>query len=70
MFCSSLFLQHFLKTRRGSPVDNRLSIAEAPPIGKINPFSKIAVTLEPVMDLGALQDLESPKKLQHSLFND
>ena len=29
------------------------------PIGKINPFSKIAVTLEP--DLDSLQDFESPK---------
>ena len=33
------------------PVDNRPSTAEAPPIGKIHPFSKIAVTLEPVMRL-------------------
>ena len=31
------------------PVDNRTSTAEAPPIGKIHPFSKIAVTLEPVI---------------------
>ena len=31
------------------PVDNRPSTAEAPPIGKIHQFSKIAVTLEPVM---------------------
>ena len=31
------------------PVDNRASTAEAPPIGKINPFSKMAVTFEAVM---------------------
>ena len=31
------------------PVDNRPSTVEAPPIRKIHPFSKIAVTLEPVM---------------------
>ena len=30
-------------------VDNRPSTAEAPPIGKIHSFSKIAVTLEPLM---------------------
>ena len=36
------------------PVDNRPSTAEAPPIGKIHPFSKIAVTLEPVMQFGIL----------------
>ena len=34
------------------PVDNRPSTAEAPPIGKINPFSKITVTLEQVMQFG------------------
>ena len=33
------------------PVDNRPSIAEAPPIGKTHPFSKIAVILESVMQL-------------------
>ena len=37
------------KTRRGSPVDRRPSTAEAPPIGKIYPFSKMAVTFEPLM---------------------
>ena len=31
------------------PVDNRPSTAEALPIGKIQPFRKIAITLEPVM---------------------
>ena len=31
------------------PFDNRPSTTEAPPIGNINPFSKIAVTLEPVV---------------------
>ena len=40
------------KTRLGSPIDRRLSDDEAPPIGKIHPFSKLAVTLEPVMQLG------------------
>ena len=35
-----------------SPVDCRPSTAEAPPIGKIHPFSKIAVTVEPVMQFG------------------
>ena len=33
------------KTRRGSPVDRKLSIAEAPPIGKIYPFGKIVVVI-------------------------
>ena len=33
------------KTRRGSPVDRKLSIAEAPPIGKIHPFGKIVVVI-------------------------
>ena len=37
------------KLERVGPVDNRPSTAEAPPIGKINIFSKIAVTLEPVV---------------------
>ena len=37
------------ETRRGSPVDCRPSTAEAPPIGKIHPFSKMAVILEPVI---------------------
>ena len=39
------------KTRRGSPNDRRHPTAEAPPIGKIQPFSKITVTLEPVMQI-------------------
>ena len=34
------------------PVANRPSTAEAPPIGKIHPFSKIAVSLEPEMRFG------------------
>ena len=37
------------KTRRGSPVDRRPSTAEAPPKAKIHPFSKMAVTVEPLM---------------------
>ena len=37
------------QTRRGSPVDCRPSTAEAPPIGKIHPFSKMAVTFEPLI---------------------
>ena len=32
------------------PVDNRPSTAEAPPIGKIHPFSEIALTFEPVRE--------------------
>ena len=36
-------------TRRGSPVDRRPSAAEAPPVGKIDPFSKMTVTFEPLM---------------------
>ena len=31
------------------PVDNRPSTVETPPLGKIHPFSRITVTLEPVM---------------------
>ena len=37
------------KTRRGSPVDRRPSTAEAPPTGEIHPFSKMAVTFEPLI---------------------
>ena len=47
------FYRHFLinplKTRRGSSVDCRPSTAEASPIGKIHPSSKMAVTFEPLM---------------------
>ena len=38
-----------LNTKQGSLVDRRPSTAEAPPIGKIRPFSKMAVTFEPLM---------------------
>ena len=51
------------KTRRGSPVDRRPSTVEAPPVGKIHPFSKIALTLESVMWFDAHQDLEPYKRL-------
>ena len=37
------------ETRRGSLVDRRPSTAEAPPTGKIQPFSKMAVTFEPLI---------------------
>ena len=37
------------KTRRGSPVDRRPSPAEVSPIGQIFPFSKMAITFEPLM---------------------
>ena len=46
-----VFMERF-KSRRGSPVDCRPSTAEAPLIGKIHPFIKIDVTLEPVMQFG------------------
>ena len=39
----------YKKLDRVVPVDNRPSTAEAPSIGKIHTFSKIAVTLKPVM---------------------
>ena len=39
-----------LRTRQGSPVNRRPSTAEAPPIGKIRPFSELAVTFEPLME--------------------
>ena len=39
----------FEQARRCSPVDCRPSSDEPPPIGKINSFSKIAITLEPVV---------------------
>ena len=39
------------KTKRGRPVDRRPSTDEAQPTGKIHPLSKIAVSLEPVMQL-------------------
>ena len=38
-----------LETRRGNPFDRRPSTAEAPPIGKIHPFSKMSVTFEPLL---------------------
>ena len=41
-----------INTRRGSPIDSRPSPAETPPIGKIHAFSKIAVTLEPLVRFG------------------
>ena len=41
------------ETRRGSPVDRRPSTAEAPPIVKIHPFSKMAVTFEPLTGFDA-----------------
>ena len=37
-----------ITTRRGSPVGRRPSTAEALQISKINPFSKMAVTFEPL----------------------
>ena len=37
------------QTRRSSPVYRRPSTAEAPPIGKIHPFSKMSVTFEPLI---------------------
>ena len=40
-----------LLTRRGSPVDRRPSTAEAPPKGEIHPFSKMAITFEPLIGL-------------------
>ena len=43
---------------------------EAPPIGKIHPFRKIAVTFEPKRDFDALQDLYSLIKRQYSFFFD
>ena len=42
----------YLMPRRGSPVDCRPSTAETPQVGKIHPFSKIAVTSKPVMQFG------------------
>ena len=39
----------FKISRRGSPVDRRPSTAEAPPTGEIHPFSKMAVTFEPLI---------------------
>ena len=43
------FDQQQQKTRRGSPIDRRPSTAEAPPIGEIGPFSKMALTFEPLI---------------------
>ena len=54
------------KTRRGSPVDRRPSTAEDPPIGKINPLSKMAVIIEPLMWFWC--PLESSWSLWYSLF--
>ena len=49
------------KTRWCSPVYNSPSTAKAPPIGKIRPFSIIAVTLEPVMQFGCPLRFKIPK---------
>ena len=46
---STMLLCHVVQTRRGSPVDRRPSTAEAPPIGKLYPFSKMAIAFEPLM---------------------
>ena len=43
---------------------------EAPPIGKIHPFSKIAVTFEPLMGFDALQDFESSWSLWYVEVSD
>ena len=45
------FVDLDLKLDGVGPIDNRPSTAEAPPIGKIHAFSKIAVTHDPVMQL-------------------
>ena len=46
------YIQNSGKLDRVGPVDRRPSTDEAPPLGKIHLFSKIAVTLEPVMQFG------------------
>jgi len=46
-FCDSRYV--FMKLDGVGPIDNRPSTAEAPPIGKIHSFSKIAVILDTVM---------------------
>ena len=51
------------KTRQGSPVDRTPSTADAPPLGKIHPFIKIVVTLEPVMQFKCPSRLRIFKKL-------
>ena len=52
------------------PVDNIPSTAKAPPIGKMQPFRKIAVTHEPVMQFRCPPKIKSPTKLQYSSFSD
>ena len=46
-FWYQIFVNVLYKLDGVGPIDNRPSTAEAPPIGKIHQFSKIAVTLEP-----------------------
>ena len=41
-----------------------------PPVGKIHPFSEIAVTFEPYSNLDALPDLESLKRWKYGFFYD
>ena len=60
----------YLKTRRGSPYDLRPSTAEAPQIGKIHPFNKIALTLDPEMQFGCPSRFRTSKHFLHSLFYD
>ena len=47
LFCNSRYV--FMKLDRVGPIDNRPSTTEAPPIGKIHTFSKIAIILDTVM---------------------
>ena len=53
------------QTRRGSPVDRRPSTAEAPPIGKIHPFCKMAITFDPLIGFwcpsGFPEDVKTPQ---------
>ena len=65
---SRLLSGQYLKQACCADWRRRPSSAEDPPIGKIHPFSKMAVTFEPWWDFDALRDLESSWALWHSLF--
>ena len=41
-----------------------------PLLRKIYPFSKIALSFDPMMGFDILKDLECPKPVEHSLFYD
>ena len=61
-FIEQLSLKKIYKTSLLRRLQTQTLPNEAPSIGKTHPFSKIAVTFEPVMPFGCPSGLESPEK--------